>query len=672
MMMMTNILRKPIMRCYHQMSSKTDPMDTIEELFPLKNVDNTDQTNEIVDNLDICFKGDSEHSQGTDEDDMFQEFQSLGMPKPEDTGSASESCVSNVSYNTPSINEILKAQRWNATYKKGDKSYSMHISKGRFIIKSDYDKEWVRRFRLIPGKEWDDVLREWSFPMSSFKRFRELFSEFKIPEFIDREYDRLVDPKNNMMNLPVMSTFNGVLYPFQKEGTRFLITGRKVMLCDEMGLGKTVESIAASCVLLENGIVEKIMIFCPSDLKYQWEKEIQKFTGRTTVRIVGTRKQREKIWTTVRKADYILLNYELAINDLDNKMIMHCLERWNFAIILDEATRIKNWRSKTTKAFNKFRSPVKFMLTGTPVENHPAELYTLSKFLDNNTLGSWEKFNRRYIYRNEQGWILGYCNLEELHQRISPLMLRRRKEKVLPELPEKIINEYFIEMSAVEKRDYNAIKEIVLDYLKRTEKAQDDGNKSDFDLNQKALFHSIQFCKMYCDHPDLVRKSKSELIKGLELKATKSSKLEELKYLVDEIVSSGNKVVIFTEFVRSAEIISNSIQGVVIYRGGLSEKEKNDRISRFVNDPECMILCSTDAGSHGLNLQEASSYLINFDLPWNPSVLNQRIDRVHRIGQSSTVNIINMIISDNEVIEKEVRRVLKRKQSMFDKVIDGR
>lgn len=654
------------------MSSKIDLMDALDEMFPTKSEENADQTTEMVEDLNICFKVDSEHGQDTDEDDMFQEFRSLGGTKPEDAGTPSELYVSNVSYKTPPLNDILEVQGWNASYKKGDKRYTMYISKGRFIIKSDYDKEWVRRFRLIPGKEWDDEKKEWSFPMSSFKKFRELFSEFKIPDFMDREYNRLVDPKNNMMELPEMNTFNGVLYPFQKYGVRFLVTGRKVLLCDEMGLGKTIEGIAASCALLESGVVEKIMVFCPSDLKYQWEKEILKFTDRTTVRIVGTRKQREKIWATVRKADYILLNYELAINDLDNKMILHCLNRWNFAIILDEATRIKNWRSKTTKAFSEFQSPVKFMLTGTPVENHPAELFTLSRFLDSNMLGSWEKFNKRYIYRNEQGWILGYRNLEELHQRILPLMLRRKKEKVLPELPDKIINEYFIEMSAAEKRDYNAIKKIVLDYLKRTEKAQDDGNKSEFDLNQKALFHSIQFCKMYCDHPDLVRRSKSDLIKGLELTATKSSKLEELKFLVEDIVSSGNKVVIFTEFVRAAEVISDSIPGVVVYRGGLSEKEKNERISRFVNDPECMILCSTNAGSHGLNLQEASSYLINFDLPWNPSVLNQRIDRVHRIGQSNTVNIINMIISDNEVIEKEVMRVLKRKQIMFNKVIDGR
>lgn len=564
--------------------------------------------------------------------------------------------------------------KWSENYHIKGNDYRMSISKGRFVIKSDYDKIWVRRFRLIPGKEFDWDMKEWSFPLSSFGKFKKLFPEFDIPEIIDAEYNRMMDPREHLLDMPDIDAFNGVLYPFQKYGVRFLTTGKKVFLCDEMGLGKTVEGIAASCVFLESGTVEKVMVFCPSDLKYQWEREIEKFTGRSTVRIVGTRKAREKRWIEARDVDYILLNYELAINSLDNEKIMEFLDTWDFAVILDEATRIKNWRAKTTKAFKKFKAPVKFMLTGTPVENHPEELFTLTQFLDTNMLGSWDSFNDKYIYRNEHKWVIGYKNLKDLHDQIVPIMLRRRKKEVLPELPEKIVNEYFVEMSATEKRDYNMIKKVILDRLRRIEKAQSKGDKQDFDINKRALFQSIQFCKMYCDHSDLVRQSKSDLIEGLELKATKSSKLEELKFLVDEIVGSGHKVVIFTEFVRSAELISKEIEGVMVYRGGLSEKEKNIRIDKFINDPEWQwpVLCSTDAGSHGLNLQDASSHLINFDLPWNPSILNQRIDRIHRIGQSNTVNVINLIIMDDGIIEREVRRVLKRKQHMFDQVIDGR
>ena len=563
---------------------------------------------------------------------------------------------------------------WTENYSIKGKDYKMSISKGRFVIESDYDRIWVRRFRLIPGKEFDWDTKEWSFPLSSFGKFKELFPEFDIPEIIDAEYSRMVNPREHLLDMPDIDEFNGVLYPFQKYGVRFLTTGKKVFLCDEMGLGKTVEGIAASCVFLESGIVEKVMVFCPSDLKYQWEKEIEKFTGRSTMRIVGTKKAREKRWTEARDVDYILLNYELAINSLDNKKILEFLDTWDFAVILDEATRIKNWRAMTTKAFKEFKAPVKFMLTGTPVENHPEELFTLTQFLDTNILGTWDNFNDRYIYRNEHRWVTGYKNLKDLHEQIVPIMLRRRKDEVLPDLPEKIVNEYFVEMSTTEKRDYNMIKKVILDRLKRTEKAQSKGDKQDFDINKRALFQSIQFCKMYCDHPDLVRQSKSKLIEDLELKADKSSKLEELKFLVDEIVGSGHKVVIFTEFARSAELISKEIEGVIVYRGGLSEKEKNIRINNFINDPECQwpVLCSTDAGSHGLNLQDASSHLINFDLPWNPSILNQRIDRIHRIGQSNTVNVINLIITDDGIIEREVRRVLRRKQRMFDQVIDGR
>lgn len=654
------------------MSSKSDVLEQIDLILSPQEEMASVPENDISDDSDMSFKGVSEDSQCTEKGDEFQEFRSLGSTKNQYPGSDENGYVSRVSYTSPSIETSKSIQKWSKKVTLCGLEGHVYIRKGRIVTDVGYDIEIVKKFRKIPGREFDHDTKEWSVPISSLEIFLSVFPDIDIPIELMMEYKMHTNPSEHLIEVPDMMTFNGVLYPFQKIGVRFLITGKKVFLCDEMGLGKTVEGIAAAEILLEAGIVDKIMVFCPSTLKYQWEREIIKFTGKSVLRIVGTPKQREKLWAKARNHDFLIINYEKAINDMDNKNIMHVLDRWNFALILDEATRIKNWRSKTTKAFQRFKAPVKFMLTGTPVENHPGELYTLTSFLDTNIMGTWKKFDERYIYRNQKGWILGYRNLEELHTKISPLMLRRRKEEVMPELPEKIIDELFIDMSDIERRDYQSIIDIVMDYLKRTEKAQSDGDKSEFDINQKALFHSIQFCKMYCDHPDLVRQSESDLLKGLELKAKTSSKLEELKFLVEEIITNGNKVVIFTEFVRAAKLISKEIPGVVLYHGGLSEKEKNDRVSRFVKDPECMIFCSTDAGSHGLNLQEASSYLINFDLPWNPSVLNQRIDRVHRIGQSDTVNVINMIIEDDEMIEKEVRRVLRRKQNMFDKVIDGR
>jgi SNF2 family DNA or RNA helicase len=397
-----------------------------------------------------------------------------------------------------------------------------------------------------------------------------------------------------------------------------------------------------------------------------------KFTDRTTVRIVGTPKVRRRQWEEARGVDFVFLNYELAINDLDSTFIHGMLSDYRCALVLDEATRIKNFRAKRTREFSKFSAVVKILLTGTPLENRPGELYTLVSFLDNHILGSWNSFDYEYIKRNAKGWVVGYRNLAGLHDRVSPIMLRRRKQEVMPELPSKIVNEYPVEMSKEEMSDYNAIKNRVVEHVQKMERAHEAGDRSEFNVEQMAFFQSIQFLKMYCDHPDLVRMTESRIMEGLELKATRSSKLEELKFIVDEMVSSGNKVVVFTEFARAAELISREIPDVIVYRGGLSEREKKDRIDRFVDPGSgAMVLCSTDAGSHGLNLQEAASYLVNYDLPWNPSVLNQRIDRIHRIGQENTVNIINMVIVDDGVIEETIRKVLGRKQKLFDAVIEG-
>jgi SNF2 family DNA or RNA helicase len=176
---------------------------------------------------------------------------------------------------------------------------------------------------------------------------------------------------------------------------------------------------------------------------------------------------------------------------------------------------------------------------------------------------------------------------------------------------------------------------------------------------------------MYCDHPDLLRQSKSEQIKNFSIKATESSKLNELKNIVEEIVSSGNKVIIFTQYVKMMEIIEREIPDVLLYYGGMSEKQRNEAIRLFTETNDYFVLCSTDAGAHGLNLQNAASYMINYDLPWNPSKLNQRIDRIHRMGQSNVVNIINLVISNYTTIEERVVKILNKKQRMFEKLIEG-
>jgi len=216
-------------------------------------------------------------------------------------------------------------------------------------------------------------------------------------------------------------------------------TGR-ALLADEMGLGKTVQAIAA-CALLKNlQNIKRVLVIAPASLKSEWEEQIEKFTDLPSMIIEGSRKNR--LTQYQQSSFFYLANYEQVRPDEQemNEILAPDI------IILDEAQRIKNWQTKIANAVKKLSSRYAFVLTGTPIENRIDEIYSIVQFLDPHIFGPLFRFNRDFYQLDEEGRATGYKNLDELHQRLQPIMLRRRKEQVVGELPGRTINNYFVEM----------------------------------------------------------------------------------------------------------------------------------------------------------------------------------------------------------------------------------
>jgi superfamily II DNA or RNA helicase len=443
------------------------------------------------------------------------------------------------------------------------------------------------------------------------------------------------------------------LYPYQEEGALHLAFGRRSMLADDMGLGKTVQAIAASALLRELRDIQCVLVICPASLKHQWAREIRRFTSLPVTVVEGKAGVRRQIYRD--HAFFKVINYEIVRRDLDD------LERLRpDLIILDEAQRIKNWRTKTAGAVKRLVSRYAFVLTGTPMENRVDELYSIFQFLDPRILGPLWHFNDRFfqLERRLSGTyrVLGYKNLDELRAIIAPYSLRRTREEVLKDLPERVDSNFFVEMTAAQWKAYNEFKETVARLVALARRRPLTPKERDI------LLMSLVKMRIICNA--LALHDKSIPAQDHEKTAPKLSELKQVLY--DEVASNGRKALVFSQWAGMLALIEPVIRrvglGYVKLTGSVPTAKRGALIERFFDDPDCRVFLSTDAGGLGLNLQ-AASLVVNLDLPWNPAVLEQRIARAHRHGQPYSVNVINLVAQDT--IEERMLDTLSAKRSVF-------
>ena len=414
------------------------------------------------------------------------------------------------------------------------------------------------------------------------------------------------------------------LYPYQAEGALFAVRAGRALIGDEMGLGKTVQAIAAAEILARHFGVSKILVVCPTSLKYQWQSEIRKFSGRESRVISGGRAHRQKEFAL---EDFCkITNYEKLQPDLD------LISGWGpDLVIVDEAQRVKNWNTIASRALKRIDSPYAVVLTGTPLENKLEELVSIVQFVDRYRLGPTWKLLHEHQVKDESGRVVGYTGLDKVGQTLAEIMVRRRKSEVLTQLPERTDQNLLVPMTEPQMVYHRENADIVAKIVQRWRKM-----KFLSETDQRRMTCAIQNMRMVCNSTYLLDQESDHGVKSDELAA-----------LLDDLFGVfGTKAVVFSQWTRTHDIIVRRLEargiGYVRFHGGVPSERRPALVERFREDPECRVFLSTDAGATGLNLQHAS-ILVNMDLPWNPALLEQRIGRVHRIGQKRPIQIVNFV-----------------------------
>lgn len=441
------------------------------------------------------------------------------------------------------------------------------------------------------------------------------------------------------------------LLPYQRDGVLHLAFGERALLADEMGLGKTVQATAACELLRRLRGIGKVLVVLPASLKAEWEDQIGRFTDLPVAIVSGPRPTRLHQYAT--DAFFVLVNYEQVLADGPdiNRILAPDV------VVLDEAQRIKNWHTKTAQAVKNLKSPYAFVLTGTPLENRIDEVYSIVQYLDPRLLGSLFRFNRDFYVLDERGRPSDYKNLEELHRRLAPVMLRRRKDEVENQLPGRTVDTFFVAMSEEQQLRYEDYQIPAARLIQQAQRRP--LTPKEFDRLQQLL----ACMRMVCDTPYI-----------LDRACRVSPKLDELEtILADLMAEPGRKAIIFSEWERMLELVRDLAVEMGFdfawHTGSVPQDKRRIEIRRFKNDPACRLFLSTDSGSVGLNLQAASA-VINMDLPWNPAKLEQRIARAWRKHQTRAVTVINLVCENS--IEHRILHLLGQKQGLADGVLDGR
>lgn len=436
------------------------------------------------------------------------------------------------------------------------------------------------------------------------------------------------------------------LLPYQLDGIAFAVGAGRAVLADDMGLGKTIQGIGTAELLSQLTEIRRVLVVCPASLKSQWAAEISRFSNRSSQIVLGTGQERASQYQG--DAFFTIANYEQILRDEASVSPI----TWDL-IILDEGQRIKNWESKTSRTFKSLKSRFALVLSGTPLENRLEELYTVVSFVDSQTLGPAYRFFHRHRVVDDDGRVKGYRQLDVLRESLRPILLRRTRQSVMQELPERTT-------------------EIV-----RIRPTQEQQTMSDANVAKAAQIAA----KKFLTEMDLLMLQKHLLAARMSADSTflcdkeapgYSSKLEVLDELLCQLSEDpSRKIVLFSEWTTMLNLIEPLLKkhGLAHVRldGSVPQKKRQQIVRDFQTKPECRCIIMTNAGATGLNLQSANT-VINVDLPWNPAILEQRIARAHRMGQKNPVHVYLLVTEDT--IEEKLLTTLANKQELALAALD--
>ncbi len=437
----------------------------------------------------------------------------------------------------------------------------------------------------------------------------------------------LQPPLEAILKLPSLEMpFNP--FPYQRQGVAFLYSAQFAILADEMGLGKTMQAITAIRLLLRTGELRNVLLVCPKPLVTNWVREFNTWAPEINVQVIeGNRHRRKWIWQSegipVRIANYELLARDREYYDCPRNMGGPLFD----LVVLDESQRIKNCHNTTSQAARSIPRRRNWALTGTPVENSQEDLVGIFEFL-------------------APGFLKSGLKPSEVAGVVGEHILRRTKDKVLTDLPPKLVRDARIDLSGSQWTTYK--------------QAEDEGtlrlNEMGDGISIRNVFELVMRLKQICNYDPI---------------SGESAKRERLLADIEEVAQSGRKAIIFSQWVETLLFLKKHLHhyGPVEYHGKIPSSQRDGVIKRFREDDSCsVILMSYGAGSVGLNLQFAE-YVFLFDRWWNPAVEDQAINRAHRIGAAGPVTVTRFISVDT--VEERIDRILREKRELSDLVLSG-
>lgn len=482
------------------------------------------------------------------------------------------------------------------------------------------------------------------------------FSDNKFEFERDRDFQaltqRILNPAKTEYIVP-----EGILAdlrPYQVTGYKWLKTladsGLGGILADDMGLGKTLQSIVYIASGLSRQKRNHTLIVCPTSLIFNWQDEIENFAPHIkTLVVYGNPGERQEAIEKYKEYDVLVTSYPLIRRDVAQyeKIEFH-------TVFIDEAQFIKNDSSMNAKSVKRLHAEHRFALTGTPIENSLSELWSIFDFIMPEYLNSHSRFVELYekpILKEDTE------ALSDLHQHITPFILRRMKKDVLTELPDKYETKMLTDLSEGQKLVY-------LSYLENIRgEIHSEIEVNGMERSRMKILAALTRLRQICCHP-------STFIENYQ---GGSGKLELLMELIPEAIANDHRILVFSQFTSMLRIIENELKDLDItyfyLEGATPTQDRNDYVKRFNAGEGKVFLISLKAGGTGLNLTGADT-VIHYDPWWNPAVEDQATDRAYRIGQQNKVHVMKLITKGT--IEEKIFKLQRKKKELSDSIISSK
>lgn len=444
-----------------------------------------------------------------------------------------------------------------------------------------------------------------------------------------------------------------IMRNYQKDGYKWLRTLEAWkfggILADDMGLGKTLQMIAVLLAAKKEGKKGISLIVCPSSLVYNWGAEFEKFAPELKVSIVtGNQEERQTRIDEWQESDVLVTSYDLLKRDIALYEDMEFLYE-----IIDEAQYIKNHTTAAAKAVKVIHSQVRYALTGTPIENRLSELWSIFDYLMPGFLYSYEVFRRELetpIVKNNDEKAM-----KRLQKMVGPFILRRLKENVLKDLPEKLEEYRYVSLGERQQQIYDGQVVHMREQIARQ-------NGEDFNKNKLQILAELTRLRQICCAPSLC----------LEGYKGEAAKLEACMELIQSAIDGGHRILVFSQFTSMLEILEQRLREqeteYFVITGATTKEKRISLVKSFNEGDTPVFLISLKAGGVGLNLTGAD-VVIHYDPWWNLAVQNQATDRAHRIGQKKKVTVYKLIA--RHTIEEKIQKLQETKKNLAEQVING-